>query len=105
MNDNAAPETADAAEPESLSAVADIASEEDETKDGGRSCPAPSKPSQAELAIASVIAAVVVLAGGAGGYAYAGVHRAGRAWTAAQANAQAVDQKLTAKIGGRAGTP
>ena len=34
MNDNAAPETADAAEPEILSAVADIASEEDETKDG-----------------------------------------------------------------------
>ena len=34
MNDNAAPETADAAETEILSAVADIASEEDETKDG-----------------------------------------------------------------------
>lgn len=50
------------------------------------------------IAIASVIAAVVVLAGGAGGYAYA-ASNVQKGVDAAQANALAVDQKLTAKIG------
>ena len=71
MNDNAAPETADAAEPEILSAVADIASEEDETKDGAGPVRHRRSHRRRNIAIASVIAAVVVLAGGAGGYAYA----------------------------------
>ena len=49
------------------------------------------------IAIASVIAAVVVLAGGAGGYAYA-ASNVQKGVNAAQANAQAVDQKLAEKI-------
>lgn len=98
MNDNAAPETADAAEPEILSAVADIASEEDETKDGAGPVRHRRSHRRRSIAIASVIAAVVVLAGGAGGYAYA-ASNVQKGVDAAQANAQAVDQKLTAKIG------
>ena len=98
MNDNAAPETADAAEPEILSAVADIASEEDETKDGAGPVRHRRSHRRRNIAIASVIAAVVVLAGGAGGYAYA-ASNVQKGVDAAQANAQAVDQKLTAKIG------
>ena len=98
MNDNAAPETADAAEPEILSAVADIASEEDETKDGAGPVRHRRSHRRRNMAIASVIAAVVVLAGGAGGYAYA-ASNVQKGVDAAQANAQAVDQKLTAKIG------
>lgn len=98
MNDNAAPETADAAEPEILSAVADIASEEDETKDGAGPVRHRRNHRRRNIAIASVIAAVVVLAGGAGGYAYA-ASNVQKGVDAAQANAQAVDQKLTAKIG------
>ena len=98
MNDNAAPETADAAEPEILSAVADIASEEDETKDGAGPVRHRRPHRRRNIAIASVIAAVVVLAGGAGGYAYA-ASNVQKGVDAAQANAQAVDQKLTAKIG------
>ena len=98
MNDNAAPETADAAEPEILSAVADIASEEDETKDGAGPVRHRRSHRKRNIAIASVIAAVVVLAGGAGGYAYA-ASNVQKGVDAAQANAQAVDQKLTAKIG------
>ena len=98
MNDNAAPETADAAEPEILSAVADIASEEDETKDGAGPVQHRRSHRRRNIAIASVIAAVVVLAGGAGGYAYA-ASNVQKGVDAAQANAQAVDQKLTAKIG------
>ena len=98
MNDNAAPETADAAEPEILSAVADIASEEDETKDGAGPVRHRRTHRRRNIAIASVIAAVVVLAGGAGGYAYA-ASNVQKGVDAAQANAQAVDQKLTAKIG------
>ena len=50
------------------------------------------------IAIASVIAAVVVLAGGAGGYAYA-ASNVQKGVDAAQANALAVDKQLTAKIG------
>lgn len=49
------------------------------------------------IAIVSVIAAVVVLAGGAGGYAYA-ASNVQKGADAAQANAQAVDQKLAEKI-------
>lgn len=98
MNDNAAPETADAAEPEILSAVADIASEEDETKDGAGPVRHRRSHRRRNIAIASAIAAVVVLAGGAGGYAYA-ASNVQKGVNAAQANAQAVDQKLTAKIG------
>ena len=98
MNDNAAPETADAAEPEILSAVADIASEEDETKDGAGPVRHRRSHRRRNIAIASVIAAVVVLAGGAGGYAYA-ASNVQKGVDAAQANAQAVDKKLTAKIG------
>ena len=98
MNDNAAPETADAAEPEILSAVADIASEEDETKDGAGPVRHRRPHRRRNIIIASVIAAVVVLAGGAGGYAYA-ASNVQKGVDAAQANAQAVDQKLTAKIG------
>ena len=98
MNDNAAPETADAAEPEILSAVADIASEEDETKDGAGPVRHRRSHRRRNIAIASVIAAVVVLAGGAGGYAYA-ASNVQKGVDAAQANALAVDQKLTAKIG------
>ena len=98
MNDNAAPETADAAEPEILSAVADIASEEDETNDGSGPVRHRRSHRRRNIAIASVIAAVVVLAGGAGGYAYA-ASNVQKGVDAAQANAQAVDQKLTAKIG------
>lgn len=98
MNDNAAPETADAAETETLSAVADIASEEDETKDGAGPVRHRRPHRRRNIIIASVIAAVVVLAGGAGGYAYA-ASNVQKGVDAAQANAQAVDQKLTAKIG------
>ena len=98
MNDNAAPETADAAEPEILSAVADIASEEDETKDGAGPVRHRRPHRRRNIIIASVIAAVVVLAGGAGGYAYA-ASNVQKGVDAAQANALAVDQKLTAKIG------
>ena len=98
MNDNAAPETADAAETELLSAVADIASEEDETKDGAGPVRHRRNHRRRNIAIASVIAAVVVLAGGAGGYAYA-ASNVQKGVDAAQANALAVDQKLTAKIG------
>ena len=98
MNDNAAPETADAAEPEILSAVADIASEEDETKDGAGPVQHRRSHRRRNIAIASVIAAVVVLAGGAGGYAYA-ASNVQKGVDAAQANAQAMDHKLTAKIG------
>ena len=98
MNDNAVPETADAAETEILSAVADIASEEDETKDGADPVRHRRSHRRRNIAIASVIAAVVVLAGGAGGYAYA-ASNVQKGVDAAQANAQAVDQKLTAKIG------
>lgn len=97
MNDNAAPETADAAEPEILSAVADIASEEDETKDGAGPVRHRRSHRRRNIAIASVIAAVVVLAGGAGGYAYA-ASNVQKGVDAAQANAQAVDQKLTTRI-------
>lgn len=97
MNDNAAPETADAAEPEILSAVADIASEEDETKDGAGPVRHRRSHRKRNIAIASVIAAVVVLAGGAGGYAYA-ASNVQKGADAAQANAQAVDGKLTEKI-------
>lgn len=98
MNGNAAPETANAAETEILSAVADIASEEDETKDGAGPVRHRRSHRRRNIAIASVIAAVVVLAGGAGGYAYA-ASNVQKGVDAAQANAQAVDQKLTAKIG------
>ena len=98
MNDNAAPETADAAETETLSAVADIASEEDETKDGAGPVRHRRPHRRRNIIIASVIAAVVVLAGGAGGYAYA-ASNVQKGVDAAQANALAVDQKLTAKIG------
>lgn len=98
MNDNAAPETADAAEPEILSAVADIASEEDETKDGAGPVRHRRPHRRRNIIIASVIAAVVVLAGGAGGYAYA-ASNVQKGVDAAQSNALAVDQKLTAKIG------
>ena len=97
MNDNAAPETADAAEPEILSAVADIASEEDETKDGAGPVRHRRSHRRRNIAIASVIAAVVVLAGGAGGYAYA-ASNVQKGVDAAHANAQAVDQKLTEKV-------
>ena len=95
MNDNAAPETADAAEPEILSAVADIASEEDETKDGAGPVRHRRSHRRRNIAIASVIAAVVVLAGG---YAYA-ASNVQKGVDAAQANALAVDKQLTAKIG------
>ena len=98
MNDNAAPETADAAEPEILSAVADIAPEEDETKDGAGPVRHRRSHRRRNIAIASVIAAVVVLAGGAGGYAYA-ASNVQKGVDAAQANALAVDKQLTAKIG------
>lgn len=95
MNDNAAPETADAAEPEILSAVADIAPEEDETKDGADPVRHRRSHRRRNIAIASVIAAVVVLAGG---YAYA-ASNVQKGVDAAQANALAVDKQLTAKIG------
>ena len=103
MNDNAAPETADAAETEILSAVADIEPEGNdadacETKDGTGSVRHRRPHRRRNIIIASVIAAVVVLAGGAGGYAYA-ASNVQKGVDAAQANAQAVDQKLTAKIG------
>ena len=97
-NDNAVPEAADAAETETLSAVADIASEEDETKDGAGPVRHRRPHRRRNIIIASVIAAVVVLAGGAGGYAYA-ASNVQKGVDAAQANALAVDQKLTAKIG------
>ena len=95
MNDNTAPETADAAEPEILSAVADIAPEEDETKDGADPVRHRRSHRRRNIAIASVIAAVVVLAGG---YAYA-ASNVQKGVDAAQANALAVDKQLTAKIG------
>lgn len=98
MNGNAAPETADAAETEILSAVADIASEEDEMKDGAGPVRHRRSHRRRNIAIASVIAAVVVLAGGAGGYAYA-ASNVQKGVDAAQANALAVDKQLTAKIG------
>ena len=98
MNDNAAPETADAAEPEILSAVADIASKEDETKDGAGPVRHRRPHRRRNIIIASVIAAVVVLAGGAGGYAYA-ASNVQKGVDAAQANALAADKQLTAKIG------
>ena len=69
MNDNTAPETGNAAETETLSVVADIASEEDEMKDGAGPVRHRRNHRRRNIAIASVIAAVVVLAGGAGGYA------------------------------------
>lgn len=107
MNDNTAPETGNAAEPELLSAVADIEPEENgaendtdtgETK--GVTSPVRHRRNhrRRNIAIASVIAAVVVLAGGAGGYAYAASNVLKGA-DAAQANAQAVDKQLTVKIG------
>ena len=98
MNGNAAPETANAAETEILSAVADIASEEDEMKDGAGPVRHRRSHRRRNIAIASVIAAVVVLAGGAGGYAYA-ASTVQKGVDAAQANALAVDKQLTAKIG------
>ena len=106
MNDNAAPETADAAETEPLSAVSDIEPEEDGVEndaDAGEihSGTGPVRHRQSHrrrnIAIASVIAAVVVLAGGAGGYAYA-ASNVQKGVDAAHANAQAVDQKLTEKV-------
>lgn len=107
MNDNAAPETGNAAETELLSAVADIEPEENgaendtdtgETK--GVTSPVRHRRNhrRRNIAIASVIAAVVVLAGGAGGYAYA-ASNVQKGVDAAQANALAVDKQLTAKIG------
>ncbi len=107
MNDNTAPETGNAAETELLSAVADIEPEENgaendtdtgETK--GVTSPVRHRRNhrRRNIAIASVIAAVVVLAGGAGGYAYAASNVLKGA-DAAQANAQAVDKQLTVKIG------
>lgn len=106
MNENTAPETGDAAETEPLSAVSDIEPEEDgvendadagETKDGTGSVRHRRSHHRRNIAIASVIAAVVVLAGGAGGYAYA-ASNVQKGVDAARANAQAVDQKLTEKI-------
>lgn len=102
MNDNAAPETADAAETEILSAVADIEPEGNdadacETKDGTGSVRHRRPHRRRNIIIASVIAAVVVLAGGAGGYAYA-ASNVQKGVDAAQANAQAVDRKLTTRI-------
>lgn len=102
MNDNAAPETADAAETEILSAVADIEPEGNdadacETKDGTGSVRHRRPHRRRNIIIASVIAAVVVLAGGAGGYAYA-ASNVQKGADAAHANAQAVDRKLTTRI-------
>lgn len=102
MNDNAAPETADAAETEILSAVADIEPEGNdadacETKDGTGPVRHRRNHRRRNIAIASVIAAVVVLAGGAGGYAYA-ASNVQKGVDAAHANAQAVDRKLTTRI-------
>ena len=106
MNDNTAPNTEDAAETEIPSAVSDIDPEEDgaendadtgETKDGTGSVRHRRSHRRRSIAIASVIAAVVVLAGGAGGYAYA-ASNVQKGADAAQANAQAVDQKLTTRI-------
>ena len=106
MNDNTAPETGDAAETEILSAVADIEPDEDgaengtnagEMKDATGPVRHRRNHRRRNIAIASVIAAVVVLAGGAGGYAYA-ASNVQKGADAAHANAQAVDQKLTAKI-------
>lgn len=102
MNDNAAPETADAAETEILSAVADIEPEGNdadacETKDGTGSVRHRRPHRRRNIIIASVIAAVVVLAGGAGGYAYA-ASNVQKGVDAAHANAQAVDRKLTTRI-------
>ena len=98
MNDNTAPETGNAAETETLSVVADIASEEDEMKDGAGPVRHRRNHRRRNIAIASVIAAVVVLAGGAGGYAYA-ASNVQKGVDAAHANALAVDKQLTAKIG------
>lgn len=106
MNENTAPETGDAAETEPLSAVSDIEPEEDGVEndaDAGEihSGTGPVRHRQSHrrrnIAIASVIAAVVVLAGGAGGYAYA-ASNVQKGVDAAHANAQAVDQKLTEKV-------
>lgn len=102
INDNAAPETADAAETEILSAVADIEPEGNdadacETKDGTGSVRHRRPHRRRNIIIASVIAAVVVLAGGAGGYAYA-ASNVQKGVDAAHANAQAVDRKLTTRI-------
>lgn len=106
-DDNAVPEAMyDAAETEILSAVSDITPEEDGTEpdaetfdpDDGQ---VPTRHRRnhrgRNIAIASVIAAVVVLAGGAGGYAYA-ASNVQKGVDAAQANAQAVDRQLTKKI-------
>lgn len=106
MNDNTAPETGDAAETEILSAVSDIDPDEDgtendtdagETKDGTGPVWQRRNHRRRNVVIASVIAAVVVLAGGAGGYAYA-ASNVQKGVDAAHANAQSVDQKLTAKV-------
>ena len=101
MNDNAAPETADAAETEILSAVADIEPEGNdadacETKDGTGSVRHRRPHRRRNIIIASVIAAVVVLAGGAGGYAYA-ASNVQKGVDAAHANAQAVDRTHTTR--------
>lgn len=107
MNDNTAPETGNAAETELLSAVADIEPEENGAENDTDTCETKGVTSpvrhrrnhrRRNIAIASVIAAVVVLAGGAGGYAYAASNVLKGA-DAAQANAQAVDKQLTVKIG------
>ena len=106
MNDNTAPETGDAAETEILNAVSDVEPEEadagndadtGEAKDGTGPVRHRRNHRRRNIAIASVIAAVVVLAGGAGGYAYA-ASNIQKGADAAHANAQAVDQKLTGKI-------
>lgn len=106
MNDNTVPETGDAAETELLSAVSDIEPDEDgaengtnagEVKDGTGPVRHRRNHRRRNIAIASVIATVVVLAGGAGGYAYA-ASNVQKGVDAARANAQAVDQKLTEKI-------
>ncbi len=106
MNDNTAPETTEAAETEILSAVSDIEQEEadvendagtGETKDATGPVRHRRNHRRRNIAIASVIAAVVVLAGGAGGYAYA-ASNVQKGVDAAHANAQAVDQKLTEKV-------
>ena len=94
VNNDAAPETTEAAETEILSAVSDIEQEEaDVENDAGTG----RNHRRRNIAIASVIAAVVVLAGGAGGYAYA-ASNVQKGVDAAHANAQAVDQKLTEKV-------
>ena len=119
MNDNTAPETGNAAETELLSAVADIEPEENgaendtdtgETK--GVTSPVRHRRNhrRRNIAIASVIAAVVVLAGGAGGYAYA-ASNVQKGVDAAQANARGPSERAGRgpeahrEDRGRAGTP